>query len=118
MATFVERLNSTKNMIAGLSAHAEEVSKRGFTKEVLDQMSKLYEKAAKLDDDRNALKARSQEATTQAEETMSELESLCSNAKKIVRMDLAEETWPEFGFRKGEYSSKGIVVTPLTTKAG
>ena len=116
MATYAERLISAKNMIAGLSAHAGEVGKRGITQEVLDQMSGLYEKAAKLDDDRNALKARSQEATTQVEETMSDLENLCSNAKKIIRMDFAEETWPEFGFRKGEYA-KTTVVTPEKIEA-
>ena len=43
MATFAQRLASAKNMIAGLSAHADEVSKRGFTKEVLNQMSQLYQ---------------------------------------------------------------------------
>ena len=118
MATFAQRLVSVKNMIAGINAHANEVSKRGITQEVLDQMSQLYEKAAKLDDDRNALKARSQEATAQAEETMSDLETLCSNAKKVVRMDFAEETWPEFGFRKGEYASKAAAVTPEKIKAG
>ena len=69
-------------------------------------MSTLYQQATKQDDDRNALKARSQEATAQAEKTMGDLEKLCSDAKKLVRMELPEETWPEFGFRKGEYSSK------------
>ena len=58
MATFAERFISAKNMIAGLTAHADEVSKRGFAKEVLGQMTALYEKAVKQDDDRNALKAR------------------------------------------------------------
>ena len=114
MATFAQRLVSAKNMIAGLGAHTSELSKRGITQEVLDQMSGLYEKASKLDDDRNALKARSQEATTQAEETISDLETLCSNAKKVIRMDFAKETWPEFGFRKGEYAGK--VATKVATE--
>jgi hypothetical protein len=107
MATFAQRLVSAKNIIAGLAAHVETLSKRGFTQEVIDQMSGLYDQAVKQDDARNALKARSQEATTQAEETMTELESFCGDAKKIIRMDLPEETWPEFGFRKGEYAGKG-----------
>jgi hypothetical protein len=106
MATFSKRLILVKNMLAGLNAHASELSKRGITQEVLDQMSQLYEKATKQDDDRNALKARSQEATAEAEQTMYDLESRCSEAKKLVRMDLSEQTWPEFGFRKGEFASK------------
>ena len=116
MATFAQRLVSAKNIIAGLTAHVETVSKRGFSQEVIDQMSELYDQAVKQDDARNALKARSQEATTQAEETMTELESLCGDAKKIIRMDLPEETWPEFGFRKGDYASKGTTAV-VSTKA-
>ena len=110
MATFAERLMTAKNMVAGLTAHAPDLTSRGITKEVLDQMNQLYERAIELDDKRNALKARSQEATSETEETMSELESLCSDAKKIVRMELPEESWPEFGFRKGEYAAKKVVV--------
>lgn len=110
MATFANRLMTAKNMVAGLTAHASELASRGITTEVLAQMNQLYEEAIQLDDKRNALKARSQEATAQSEETMSELESLCRDAKKIVRMELPEETWPEFGFRKGEYAAKKVVV--------
>ncbi len=51
------------------------------------------------------------EATSEAEKTMGELEGLCGNARQIVRMDFVEETWPEFGFRKGEYSSKTVGTT-------
>ncbi len=109
MATFAERLMTAKNMLAGLTAHASDLAGRGITKEVLDQMNQLYERAIELDDKRNALKARSQEATSETEETMSELESLCSDAKKIVRMEMPEESWPEFGFRKGEYAAKKVV---------
>ena len=111
MATFAKRLITAKSMIAGLSAHADEVSQRGFTKEVIGQMTGLYEKAVGLDDKRNAIKARSREATSEAEKTMGELESLCGDARQIVRMDFVEETWPEFGFRKGEYAAKTAAAT-------
>ena len=111
MATFAKRLITAGNMIAGLTAHADEVSQRGFTKEVIGQMTALYEKAVGLDDKRNALKARSREATSEAEKTMGQLEGLCGDARQIVRMDFVEETWPEFGFRKGEYASKTVGTT-------
>jgi hypothetical protein len=111
MATFAQRLVNAKNMLAGLTAHTSELSKRGITPEALAQISQLYQQAAKQDDDRNALRARNQEATLQAEQTMAELERLCSDARKLVRMELPEVTWPEFGFRKGEFASKAAPVT-------
>ena len=116
MATFAKRLITAGNMIAGLSAHTDEVSQRGFTQEVIGQMTALYEKALGLDDKRNALKARSREATSEAEKTMSELEGLCGEARQIVRMDFIEETWPEFGFRKGEYARAQAGKTVGTTE--
>ena len=111
MATFAERLITAKNMLAGLTAHTSELGKRGITPEVLGQMGQLYQQVAKLDDDRNTLKARSQESTANAEQTMTELERFCSDARKLVRMELPSESWPEFGFRKGEYAGKGAQVT-------
>jgi hypothetical protein len=111
MATFAQRLMNVKNMLAGLGAHTSELSKRGITPEVLTQMGQLYQQAVKQDDDRNALKARSLESTANAEQTMTELESFCSDARKLVRMELSQESWPEFGFRKGEFASKAAPVT-------
>lgn len=104
MATFAERTLSAKNLIAGLGAHLGELGKRGITQEVITEMSGLYNDAIRKNESRNALKARSQEATAETEEIMNHLESMCSDAKKIVRMELPEETWPEFGFRKGQFS--------------
>jgi hypothetical protein len=106
MATFAERLMNTKNMLAGLTAHTGELSKRGVTSEAIGQMNQLYQQAIRQDDDRNAIKARSQEATVEAEHTMTELERLCSDARILVRMELPSESWPEFGFRKGQYARK------------
>jgi hypothetical protein len=71
-------------------------------------MTSLYEQANKLENDRNAIKACSQEATAQAEQVMTELVRLCSDAKKLVRMELSSESCPEFGFRKGEYAAKAV----------
>jgi hypothetical protein len=116
MATFAQRLIDAKNMLAGLTAHTSELSKRGITPEALAQISQLYQQAAKQDDDRNALRARNQEATLQAEQTMDELEGLCSDARKLVRMELPEVTWPEFGFRKGEFARKEASVTTKSQK--
>ncbi|HBF38923.1 MAG TPA: hypothetical protein DDW50_16585 [Firmicutes bacterium] len=106
MATFATRLIAVKNMLAGLNAHVSELSKRGYTPEVLDQMSTLYEQAIKRDDNRNALKARSREETAQAEKTMGDLERLCSDAKKLVRMGYPRRPGPSAGSEKASIPVK------------
>ena len=103
---FARQLNNAKNLMAGLTTHAAQLGKRGITPEVIAQMTSLYEQANRLDDERNAIKARSQEATVQVEQVMTELERLYAQAKKLVRIELPSESWPEFGFRKGEYAAK------------
>jgi len=100
--TFAQQLNDAKNMLAGLAAHAEQIAKRGISAESLTNANALYDQVSRLQNERNALKARCQEATVQAEQLMTELESLCSQAKKLVKIEFPKETWPEFGFRKGE----------------
>jgi hypothetical protein len=103
---FAQRLNNAKNMLAGLAAHADAISKRGISAESLTNANALYEKASTIQNERNALKARTQEATAQAEEIMTQLESFCSEARKLVKIEFSKETWPEFGFRQGEYAGQ------------
>ena len=109
--TFAQRLNDAKNMLAGLAAHADQIGKRGISAESLTNVNALYGKANDLQNERNALKARSQEATVQAEQVMAELESFCSEAKKLVRIEFPKETWPEFGFRQGEFAGRAVTTT-------
>jgi hypothetical protein len=109
--TFAKRLNDAKNMLAGLAAHADEISKRGISTEALAGANTLYDKISTIQNERNALKARNQEATLQAEQVMAELESFCSEAKKLVKIEFSKETWPEFGFRQGEFAGQTVTTT-------
>jgi len=113
--TFAQRLNDVKNMLAGLTTHIDEISKRGISAEALAGANTLYDQISTLQNERNALKARSQEATLQAEEVMTELESFCSEAKKLVKIQFSKETWPEFGFRQGEYAGQTATTTDDNT---
>ena len=108
---FAQRLNDAKNMLAGLSSHADEISKRGISAESLTNANALYDKANTIQNERNALKARNQEATVQAEQVMGDLESFCSETKKLVKIQFPKETWPEFGFRQGEYAGQIVKAT-------
>ncbi len=49
---------------------------------------------------------------------MVQLEGLCGDARQIVRMDFVQETWPEFGFRKGECAvGKAAKTAPRRTRS-
>lgn len=104
--TFSERLQRTKNILAGVAAHSEMLTARGISAEAITQANALLSQTNQLDNERNALKARSQEATAKSKKLLEELERFCSQVKTLVRMDFPKETWPEFGFREGEYAAK------------
>jgi hypothetical protein len=55
-------------MLARLAVNADQIGKRGISVESLTHANALYDKASKLQNEWNALKARSQEATVQAQQ--------------------------------------------------
>ncbi len=65
-----------------------------------------FNKANDNEQKKNALKANAQQLTVAQEQLMEELESNSAMAKKLVRFELPKETWPGFGFRKGDYAEK------------
>jgi hypothetical protein len=105
--TFAQQINDIKNMLTGLTAHSGQLNQRGITPEFMSRMTTLFEQANQLERERNALKARSQEATFKAGQVMTELEWFYRVAKKLVRIELPAESWLEFGFRKGEFAKRG-----------
>ncbi len=104
--TFAHQLNQAKNLLEGLKANAERMVKRGITPEILARMAELLDRANQIETRRNGLKAQSQEATTEQEQVMGELNAICTEARKLVRIEMPEDTWPAFGFRAGEFSKK------------
>jgi hypothetical protein len=111
--TFAHQINRAKTLLEGLTTYAEQLAQWGITTEFLTKTTELYNQANQLEQKRNALKASSQEATAEQEQVMTDLNSQCGVAKKLVRIALPEESWPAFGFRAGEYASKST--TEVTT---
>lgn len=104
--SFAHRINSVKKIMAGTEANVESLMKWGINSEFLNGMQQQFEEINQIEDKCNTLKARSQEETSRKEQAMDRLEQKAIFVKRVVRMQFPHETWPEFGFRKGEYSKK------------
>ena len=104
--TFAHQLNRAKNLLEGLKANAETMAKRGVTPESLARMEELLGRASQNETKRNALRAQSLAATTEQEQVMAELNAMSTEFRKLVRIEMPEDTWPAFGFRAGEFSKK------------
>ncbi len=104
--SYAQRIERVKNLIGGMTAYADKLEKWGITQEYITNMNTLYNKANDNEQKKNALKANAQQLTVAQDQLMEELESNCAMVKKLVRFELPKETWPGFGFRKGEYAEK------------
>jgi hypothetical protein len=79
--SYAEQINDTKVMLAGLKAQIECLGKRG------------------VDNDQEAMKARQKEISALLREKMKELRKRHNLAKKIVKMEIPQESWKEFGIK-------------------
>jgi hypothetical protein len=91
---FFSRLFKNK----GLKGNGEKLARRGID---MAEFDGLYQKAQTLDNEQESLKAKLKSKTAELEEVMSKLELRMSEAKKIVKMDIAKENWKEFGITDG-----------------
>ena len=84
-------------MLAGLAANAERVGKRGIDQDFITKLDGLYQEALSIDNEQEALKARVKEKTDQLKKKMVEIEELFREAKKVVKLEMAQTSWKEFG---------------------
>ena len=96
-APFAEVLNSTKTMIAGLKANPETVAKRGLDAEFTAKLEKTLEVIKNLDNEQEALKAKLKTKTAELDAEIANLQTLYSEAKKVVKMSVDQTGWREFG---------------------
>ena len=109
--SYAHRIDRVKGILGGMTAYADKLEKWGITQEFITNMTTLYNQASENEQKKNALKASTQQLTVAQDGVMEELENSCAMVKKLVRFELPKETWPEFGFRQGEYAEKGTVDT-------
>ena len=110
--SYAARINRVKSILGGMAAYADKLAKWGITQDFITDMTTLYTQVNDNEQKKNALKASTQQLTAEQDELMEKLESSCAMVKKLVRFELPKETWPEFGFRQGEYAEK------VTAQAG
>jgi hypothetical protein len=108
LRTRVQRRYQARCMVAGLTAHVNQMSKWGITAEFIAEMSRLCDQADRQEQERNALKARYQMATARLNQILAELEGLCRTARQIVRIALPKDVWFEFEHGPGEAVVQGL----------
>jgi hypothetical protein len=92
-----QELHFGRQMVVGLGENYERLSKRGLTKEFIKKMETTLEATQKAENEQEALKAKVKEKTAEFETQMAALLKQIGEAKKVIKLELPQEIWKEFG---------------------
>jgi acyl-[acyl carrier protein]--UDP-N-acetylglucosamine O-acyltransferase len=95
--SIAEQLNRAGLMLAGLSAHAERLARRGIDREFIARLESRYRQLEEYHSEQQACKARWMEQTELRRGVQAEVDALCREARKMVKVELPPESWREFG---------------------
>jgi hypothetical protein len=97
--TYAEVINSVKVMVSGLKANSDRVSKRGLSNDFITNLDSVMQDAMRLDNEQESLKAKLKQKTAELEGAMVKIDQQMSEAKKVVKLEMAKESWKEFGIQ-------------------
>ena len=95
--SYAEVINDVKLMVSGLKSNTDRVSKRGLDKDFISKLESIMIKSQTLDNEQEDLKAKLKTKTSELDNEMMELEKLMSESKKVVKLEMPQETWQAFG---------------------
>jgi hypothetical protein len=95
--TYAENIKDAEIMSAGLSNHAEQVSKRGLDETFITEMNADLRDAIMLNNEQEKLKADLKLKTEALAAKMAALNASVAEARKIVKIDFPKAQWKEFG---------------------
>lgn len=99
MATkpFAQELSESTVMAAGIKSNEAVLSKRGITAAFAAEIQKDIEACTQLNNEQEALKAKLKVKTEELNKKMGELKAKTSEARKIIKLDIPQSHWKEFG---------------------
>lgn len=95
--SFADEVAATKVLLAGLKSNLERLRKRGIDAAFIAELEEIYNQVLILDNEQEALKARLKEKTSALEEQIGAIQKYKSEARKVVKLEMPQESWREFG---------------------
>jgi phospholipid N-methyltransferase len=84
-------------MAKGIRDNQEVLSKRRIDTAFADALQADIDKGIALNGEQESLKAKLKEKTEQLDAVMTALKAKASEARKIIKMDMPQSSWREFG---------------------
>ena len=97
--SFAEKMNDSKLMISGVKQQSDRLSRRGLDANFVKKYERIFGDVQKLDNEQERLKATLKKKTEALRQKAKEMKALYSEAKKIVKIEMANSAWREFGIQ-------------------
>jgi hypothetical protein len=95
--SYAEEVAAIRIMLSGARAHMPQLSKRGIDPEFIIGFEADLSAMINLNNEQEALKARLKEKTAALEETTQSAKKKMSELRKMIKIELPQESWKEFG---------------------
>lgn len=95
--SFIEVTTDTRTMVAALTAHIDQVSKRGADVEYIVELEAQLHQSMILSTQVAELKSQLKLKTAELETTFTTLKKKYSEARKIVKLSVDQAGWKAFG---------------------
>ena len=95
--SFAEKMNNAKLMLDAVKQNAERLTKRGLDVDFVTRYEGVYNETQAQNTEQEKVKTELKTATEALKQKSHELDALYSEAKKIVKIEMENSTWKEFG---------------------
>lgn len=94
---YSDRISDAQVMESGLRNNQATLSRRGLDADFTEKLSESRARAAALNNEQERLKAELKMKTAELDEQLAIMGKLMREARKLVKLDMPQEQWKEFG---------------------
>jgi hypothetical protein len=95
--TYSQEITDAQVMAAGIKVNQTVLAKRGINAKFTEGLEGNISTCVVLNNEQEQLKARLKEKTEELNKQMAELKKKTQEARKIVKLDIPQTAWKEFG---------------------
>ncbi|MDR1593153.1 MAG: hypothetical protein LBS43_01555 [Prevotellaceae bacterium] len=95
--TYAQTISDTTVMVKGIRDNQEVLGKRQIDTVFADSLQADIDTAVTLNNEQESLKAKLKAKTEQLDAVMATLTKKAGDARKIIKLDIPQSSWREFG---------------------
>ena len=94
---YSQEITDSQVMLSGIQANQGVLAARGINQGFANDLENQINTCVSLNNEQEALKARLKEKTQELNENMKTLKTKTQEARKIIKLDMPQASWKEFG---------------------